>query len=101
MQSLLSDNIEEIENLCKMHNVKNLFAFGSICSDKFNEQSDVDLLVSFNTMDFGDKADAYFDLAEQFEKLFQRTVDLITDKSLKNPYFIDSLNKSKTVLYES
>lgn len=99
VQRLLTDNMEMIEALCKAHNVKTLFAFGSICTDKFNEHSDIDLLISFNTMDYGEYADTYFDLADQFEYLFQRPVDLVTDKSLSNPYFIDSVNQTKTLLY--
>lgn len=100
MQKLLSDNMEKIVALCMKHNVKNLFAFGSVCTNRFNDKSDVDLLVSFHPMDYSDYADTYFDLAEKFEKLFKRQVDLITDKSLKNPYFIDSVNQTKTLLYE-
>jgi len=50
-------------------------------------------------MDFGDYADTYFELAEEFEKVFKRPVDLVTEKSLSNPYFIESINKSKTLLY--
>jgi predicted nucleotidyltransferase len=73
--------------------------FGSACSDKFNEKSDIDLLISFNSMDYGDYADTYFDLADKFESLFQRSVDLVTEKSLSNPYFIDSVNKTKRLLY--
>lgn len=83
-----------------MHNVKNLFAFGSVCTKHFNDDSDIDLLVSFNSMDYGDYADAYFELTEKFEILLKRLVDLVTDKSLKNPYFIDTVNKTKTLLYE-
>lgn len=99
MQRLLTDNMEKIEALCKAHNVKSLFAFGSVCTNKFNDESDIDLLISFNPMDYGDYADTYFDLADLFENLFQRPVDLVTDKSLSNPYFIDSINQTKTLLY--
>lgn len=100
MQSIIEDNKEKINALCQYYNVKALFAFGSVCTDKFNDHSDIDLLIAFNPMDFGDYADAYFNIAEEFEKLFQRPVDLITDKSLSNPYFINSLNKTKTLIYE-
>lgn len=99
MQKLITDNQDKINTLCMTHNVKSLFAFGSVCTDKFNNKSDVDLLISFNQMDYGDYADAYFDLADKFENLFQRQVDLVTEKSLSNPYFIDSINKTKTLLY--
>lgn len=99
MQRVLTDNIEKIKALCNTHNVKSLFAFGSVCTDKFNESSDIDLLISFKPMDYGDYADAYFDLADRFENLFNRPVDLVTDKSLSNPYFIESINQTKTLIY--
>lgn len=99
MQRLLIDNIDKVKALCLAHNVKFLFAFGSVCTDRFNEKSDIDLLVSFNSMDYGDYADTYFDLADKFENLFHRPVDLVTDKSLSNPYFIDSVNQTKTLIY--
>ena len=79
MQRLLNENMDKIKALCMTHNVKNLFAFGSICTDKFNDQSDIDLLISFNQMDYGDYADTYFKLADQFEILFKRPVDLVTE----------------------
>jgi uncharacterized protein len=81
------------------HNVESLFVFGSACTDSFNDKSDIDLLISFKPMDYGDYADAYFDLADKFEILFQRPVDLVTDKSLSNPYFINSVNQTKTLIY--
>ena len=99
MHRLLSDNMDKIKSLCITHNVKSLFAFGSVCTDRFTDKSDVDLLISFKPMDYGDYADTYFNLAEKFEDLFRRPVDLVTDKSLSNPYFIDSVNQTKTLLY--
>ena len=99
MHRILRDNIERIRALCLDHNVNSLFAFGSVCTDKFNDTSDIDLLISFNPMDYGDYADSYFNLVDKFEDLFHRHVDLVTDKSLSNPYFIDSINETKTLLY--
>jgi hypothetical protein len=99
MQDLISNNIEKIKSLCLAHNVKTLFAFGSVCTDKFNDNSDIDLLISFYPMDYGDYADTYFELADKLEGLFHRPVDLVTDKSLSNPYFIDSVNQTKTLIY--
>lgn len=64
-------------------------------------ESDVDLLVSFHSMSPEDYADNYFDLAERFETLLQRPVDLVTEKSLRNPYVIQSINKAKTKIYEA
>jgi len=99
MQRILVDNIDKISALCVEHNVKSLFAFGSVCTDDFNDSSDIDLLISFKPMDYEDYADNYFSLADKFEEIFHRPVDLLTDKSLSNPYFIDAINRTKTLIY--
>ncbi len=101
MNKILIDNIDNLKSLCVKYNVKSLYAFGSVCTENFNKNSDIDLLVSFKPMDYGDYADSYFELTEEFEKLLNRPVDLVTDKSLGNPYFIESLNKTKTPIYEA
>jgi len=101
MHSILKDNIEKVKALCLKYNVKYLYAFGSVCTDKFNEQSDIDFLISFKPMDYGDYADKYFELADKLENIFKHPVDLVTDKSLGNPYFIESINQTKTPIYEA
>ncbi len=92
MNSIIKNNIEQITTLCNSYNVKSLFVFGSVCTPDFNKTSDIDLLISFNQMDYADNADNFFLLADKFEELFKRPVDLVTDKSLSNPYFIKSVN---------
>ena len=99
MNKIIDEHIDQIRAICVDYNVKSLFAFGSVVTDRFSDSSDIDLLISFNSMDYGDYADNYFNLADKFEDIFQRQVDLITDKSLKNHYFIDSVNKIKKLLY--
>lgn len=101
MQKLILNNLDKIKSLCKSHNVKRLFAFGSACTDNFDEKSDIDLLISFKQMGYGDYADTYFNIAHKLEALLDRPVDLITEKSLSNPYFIEAINQTKTLIYES
>ncbi len=98
--NVIDKNIDKIKELCKKYNVRELYVFGSTLTDEFNESSDIDLLISFDPMDYSDYADNYFILADRFEELFQRPVDLITDKSLSNPYFIDTINRTKSLIYE-
>ena len=100
MHHIITDNIHLIRNICDKQHIQTLFAFGSVCGDRFNESSDIDLLVSFKPLSYGDYADNYFQTADMFEKIFNRPVDLVTDKSLKNPYFIKSVNQTKILLYE-
>ena len=99
MNTIISKNIRKIKNICKKHHILSLFAFGSVLTDKFNDESDIDLLVSFKPLEFGEYADNYFQAAESFEKIFGRKVDLVTEKSLHNPYFINSVNASKKMIY--
>ncbi len=100
MNQVLVNKLEEIRATMKMHHVKNAYAFGSVCTPDFNEKSDIDLLVSFNEMQLEDYADNYFNLLYQLQHILKRDVDLLTENSLKNPYFIKTINLSKTAIYE-
>jgi len=97
---VIQSNIETIKKICTDYQINQLWAFGSVVSDKFNERSDIDLLVSFKPMEWEDYADNYFVVCDLFEKLFNQKVDLVTTNSLSNPYFIKSVEQSKVLLYE-
>jgi predicted nucleotidyltransferase len=99
MNRIIVDKLLELKEICKNHYVKELYAFGSVCTHEFRDDSDIDFLVSFHSLDYGDYTDNYFSLIEELENLFNRKIDLITNKSLSNPYFIKSLEKTKTELY--
>lgn len=98
---LIELNLQRIFDLCKKHRVKSLAVFGSILTDRFNEDSDVDLLVNFDTTDHEkwDYVTNYFDFQEALERLFGRRVDLVVEKSLKNKYFIRNINRTKELIY--
>lgn len=50
MNTILVNNLQKINSLCEEHNVKSMYAFGSVNTDKFSDTSGVDILVSFNPM---------------------------------------------------
>ena len=99
MNNIIDKNIDKIRDICRQHHILSLSVFGSVLTEKFNDKSDIDLLVSFKPLEFGEYADNYFQTAESFEKIFNRRVDLVTDKSLSNPYFIDAVNSTKQQIY--
>ncbi len=99
MNKVIADNLDEIKSLCKKHKVKNLFLFGSASTDRLTDSSDIDLLVSFKSIPLKGYADNYFTMIKEFENLLERPVDLITEKYIKNPYFIESVNQTKVLLY--
>lgn len=98
---LIELNLQRIIDLCQKHKVKTLAVFGSILTDRFNDQSDVDLLVNFDTTDHEkwDYVSNYFDFQEELEKVLGRKVDLVVEKGLKNKYFIQNVNRTKHLIY--
>ncbi len=90
----------EIERICRTLPVKRLGIFGSALTEKFRPGSDVDVLVIFDTDGNVDLFDAYFELKERLEDVFGRGVDLTVDKPFKNPIFRDTVEKTRTVIYE-
>ena len=99
MQRLIKENIEELKNICEKYDVKALYIFGSVCTSDFSELSDIDILVSFKDISIEKYTDNYFELHYKLGDLFGRKIDLITENSLSNPYFIESLEETKQLLY--
>jgi predicted nucleotidyltransferase len=98
---MVEDNREELKDLCVKHRVRRLELFGSAIDDEnFDlEKSDIDFLVEFQPLKPGEYADTYFGLLEALENLFARHVDLVMVRAVKNPYFLEAINKSRKVLY--
>jgi predicted nucleotidyltransferase len=97
--NLIERNIDTIRDLCSRHKVRRLFAFGSVLTDSFKKDSDVDLVVDFQDVALHEYADNYFDLKESLENLFKRNVDLLEEKAIKNPYSKQSIDSSKQLVY--
>ncbi len=96
---LIERNIEKIRDLCLKHKVGRLFVFGSVVTNRFKIDSDIDLIVDFKEVDLYDYADNYFDLKFSLESLFSSEVDLLEDKAIKNPYLRQSIDSSKQLIY--
>jgi predicted nucleotidyltransferase len=99
MNRVLSDKIVELEELCILYNVSTMHAFGSVCTDKFNDKSDIDLLISFKNLSIEQYTDNYFELHYKLQDLFKREIDLMTVNSLSNPYFIKGIEQTKQLIY--
>jgi len=104
MVALIQNNMVAIQELCKKHHVKTFYLVGSATKeDRFTEESDVDFLYRFRKEDIGemDYADNYFDLLFDLQDMLSRKVDLVSEEKMKNKYFIESINESKLMIYES
>lgn len=97
--TLIDGNIEQIRKLCMKHSVDKLFVFGSVLTDNFDKDSDVDLIVDFKGVAIPEYADNYFDLKYALEKIFNCEVDLLENKAVRNPYLRKSIDSSKKLIY--
>jgi uncharacterized protein len=97
--SLIEEYKTEIYNLCKSHKVKSLYAFGSVLNEKFNVNSDIDLVVDFEQLDVLEYGDNYYALKFSLEDILNRKVDLLEEKALKNPYFRSLLIQNRKLIY--
>lgn len=100
MNSILKNQLDTIRSLCERYRVKTLYVFGSVLTPNFDTYSDIDLLVDFLDQDALQYASNYFQFKFELEKLFNRKIDLLEERALKNPYFIENMNQKKQLLYE-
>ena len=99
MNSILKNQLDTIRSLCERYRVKTLYVFGSVLTPNFDTYSDIDLLVDFLDQDALQYASNYFQFKFELEKLFNRKIDLLEERALKNPYFIENINPKKQLLY--
>ncbi|MCF8381600.1 MAG: nucleotidyltransferase domain-containing protein [Bacteroidales bacterium] len=96
---LIQKHIKNIISLCKKHHVEDIYVFGSIVTDHFNQTSDIDFLVRFSGVEPLEYFDNYMDFKEGLESLLSRSVDLIEVQTLKNPILKRSINRNKRLIY--
>jgi predicted nucleotidyltransferase len=97
--NILDKHSQEIVQICSTFKVEELFAFGSILTDKFNSESDIDFIVSIGSSDPIEYAESYFNLKFELERIFNRQIDLLEQKAIKNRTFEDLINQQKVLVY--
>lgn len=91
--------LSKIRESCKKFRVKKLEVFGSLARGDFRDDSDVDFLVEFEDLFEPNISDKYFGLLEELENLCQRKVDLVEATSITNPFFKQSIERNRTLIY--
>lgn len=88
---------EKIRKFCEKWKIKELSLFGSNLRNDFNNQSDIDLMVTFNeNTNYG-----FFEMVDmkaELEKIYGREVDLLTKKSVEQSR---NYIRSKNILQNS
>src|ERR1035437_3161948 len=98
--NMIDVNENKLIELCDNHKVKELYLFGSILSDRFNDSSDIDMLIQFHQIDLLEYFDNYMDLKEKLEQLFGRSIDLVENQAIRNPIFRKVIEREKQLVYE-
>ena len=77
-----------------------MYVFGSANTDAFTPQSDIDFLIDFEKdISIAEYTDNYFALQYALREMFGREIDLVTENSLSNPYFIQDVEQTKELIY--
>jgi len=99
---LIEKNRAAITELCRQFKVQRLAVFGSAASSRFDPaRSDVDFLYTLQSVPPGEYSNNFFGFANALESLLGRRVDLVSEKSVRNPYFRESIEESRQPLYEA
>ena len=97
MQAHIPINRERLIAFCQQHHIRRLALFGSVLTDRFTADSDVDVLVEFEP---GSRV-GLFDIArmeQELTDLMGREADLRTPADL-SPYFREDVLKHAKVQY--
>ena len=101
MMELIEQHRAALAALCRRFKVRRLDLFGSAAKGTFDPQSsDLDFLVSLDEASPADYTNNYFGLANELERLFHRRVDLVTARSVRNPYFRQVIEATRQPVYE-
>ena len=100
MISEIDKNRDQISRLCQQFGVTRLEVFGSAATGAFDvARSDIDFVIDFEERENQSLFKRYFGLKEEFEALFGRPVDLVMTDAMKNPFFIESVNRTRRPVY--
>ena len=98
LPDLIESHRAEIAEICARFGVRRLELFGSAATGAFDPaHSDVDFLVELGPA--ADRFGQYCGLKEALEAVFGRPVDLVEEGASSNRYFLESMNKSRRLLY--
>jgi len=90
----------EIAELCRTHHVRRLSVFGSAVRDDFDpEKSDIDVIVEFEDLPGEEYLKNKYSLLDKLATRFERRIDLLTWKSVRNPYLLKAILRSNVTLY--
>ena len=95
----LDNYIKEITQLCQANSVRTLYAFGSVLTERFKTESDIDLLIDIDSNGAVDYGEKYFNVYYALQDILRRPVDLLEDKAIRNKYLRLEIDRTKKLIY--
>ena len=98
--NIVEQNMNQVSKLLEQHKVDSMYLFGSVLTKNFTSTSDIDFLVNFGQVELEDYFVNYIGLKTGLEQIFNRSVDLVEEKTVKNPVLRRSIDRNKKLIYE-
>ncbi len=95
----LKEITEKAAPVCRRHRVRRLELFGSSARGEASPDSDLDFCVSFEELPPAEYARQFFGLLHDLEDVFQRTIDLLTARSIQRESLKKSLQRDGICVY--
>ena len=96
-------NLDKINKLCKKCMVTKLWVFGPILTPRFNDDSDIDFSVDFDSEGINkasaDWAECFFGLMHGLEEITGRKIDLVDYAGVRDSVFRKELDDTKRLIY--
>lgn len=100
MDSKIESSLNIIRPFFEQHKIERAYIFGSAVSGKFDKNSDIDFLIKFKpNITPLERGELWWNLHDILRDFFKREVDIVTESSLKNPYFIKELEQTRELIY--
>ncbi len=96
----ISEKLPLLRQILEKFGVEKAFIFGSATKSEFTNQSDIDLLISLKSYDDPIVAgEQFWGIYYDAKELFNREVDIISERSLKNPFFVEEIKNNIVQIY--
>ena len=108
MIDVVTRHLDDVAALCRQFGVRRLDLFGSAAAGAFDPAtSDLDFVATFVDTDapnyaerYPNYAERYLNFADALEALFGRPVDVVIDRSIRNPHFRRAVEATRQPVYD-
>ena len=102
MHPLIEDNLDAIRAMCREYGIEKLEVFGSIMTNDFRDDSDVDFIAHYpKGYDFGPWGSRLFDLEKSLAALLYRDVDVVMTSALRNTWFRRTADETRMEIFDA